>query len=132
MPSAAKTGEDSPARLRVRRAAGRSPAGSTSHSDVTCDVRSGERPATTVTSRRPSGLRASPDRRGRATYASRSAKALMPPCLPQARYFAVSWPVDSAAMNASCGTSTRPTIFMRFLPSFCFSSSLRLRVMSPP
>ncbi len=41
-------------------------------------------------------------------------------------------PVESAAMNASCGTSTRPTIFMRFLPSFCFSSSLRLRLMSPP
>ena len=41
-------------------------------------------------------------------------------------------PVESAAMKASCGTSTRPTIFIRFLPSFCFSSSLRFRVMSPP
>ena len=40
--------------------------------------------------------------------------------------------VLKAAMKASCGTSTRPTIFIRFLPSFCFSSSLRLRVMSPP
>ncbi len=39
---------------------------------------------------------------------------------------------DSTAMNASCGTSTLPTIFMRFLPSFCFSRSLRLREMSPP
>src|SRR6202040_378444 len=38
----------------------------------------------------------------------------------------------STAMKAACGTSTAPTIFMRFLPSFCFSSSLRLRVMSPP
>ena len=48
-------------------------------------------------------------------------------------FFATSTsPVDSAAMKASCGTSTRPTIFIRFLPSFCFSSSLRLRVMSPP
>ena len=37
-----------------------------------------------------------------------------------------------AAMKASCGTSTRPMDFMRFLPSFCFSSSLRLRLMSPP
>jgi hypothetical protein len=45
-------------------------------------------------------------------------------------FFSVS--PDNAAMNASCGTSTRPTIFMRFLPSFCFSRSLRLRVMSPP
>ncbi len=40
--------------------------------------------------------------------------------------------VDSAATKASCGTSTRPMVFMRFLPSFCFSSSLRFREMSPP
>ena len=40
--------------------------------------------------------------------------------------------LESAAMKASCGTSTRPTIFIRFLPSFCFSRSLRLRLMSPP
>ncbi len=40
--------------------------------------------------------------------------------------------VDSAATKASCGTSTRPMVFMRFLPSFCFSSSLRLREISPP
>ena len=40
--------------------------------------------------------------------------------------------VDSAATKASCGTSTRPMVFIRFLPSFCLSSSLRLRVMSPP
>src|SRR5262249_26364792 len=38
----------------------------------------------------------------------------------------------SAAMNASCGMSTLPNWRMRFLPSFCFSSSLRLRVASPP
>jgi hypothetical protein len=47
-------------------------------------------------------------------------------------FFASDSSVDSAAMKASCGTSTLPTIFMRFLPSFCFSSSLRLREMSPP
>ena len=35
-------------------------------------------------------------------------------------------------MKASWGTSTLPMFFMRFLPSFCFSRSLRLRVMSPP
>ena len=45
---------------------------------------------------------------------------------------ATSTSVERAAMKASWGTSTRPTIFIRFLPSFCFSSSLRLRVMSPP
>ena len=36
------------------------------------------------------------------------------------------------AIKASCGTSTEPMAFMRFLPSFCFSSSLRLREISPP
>ncbi len=41
-------------------------------------------------------------------------------------------PSSSTARKASWGTSMRPTRFIRFLPSFCFSSSLRLRVMSPP
>ena len=41
-------------------------------------------------------------------------------------------PTLRIARNASCGISTLPTAFMRFLPAFCFSSSLRLRVMSPP
>lgn len=36
------------------------------------------------------------------------------------------------AMNASCGTSTLPSDFMRFLPSTCFLSSFFLRLMSPP
>jgi hypothetical protein len=39
---------------------------------------------------------------------------------------------SSTARNASWGTSILPTCFMRFLPAFCFSSSLRLRVTSPP
>ena len=43
-----------------------------------------------------------------------------------------SVPIFSTARNASCGICTLPTCFMRFLPSFCFSSSLRLREMSPP
>jgi hypothetical protein len=38
----------------------------------------------------------------------------------------------SAAINASCGMSTLPNWRMRFLPFFCFSRSLRLRVISPP
>jgi len=37
-----------------------------------------------------------------------------------------------AETKASWGTSTRPMFFIFFFPSFCFSSSLRLRVMSPP
>ncbi len=41
-------------------------------------------------------------------------------------------PILSTARKASCGISTLPSFFMRRLPSFCFSSSLRLRVMSPP
>ena len=51
---------------------------------------------------------------------------------PYFRVLSAAESVDSAATNASCGTSTRPIVFIRFLPSFCFSSSLRLRVMSPP
>ena len=38
----------------------------------------------------------------------------------------------SAATKASCGTSTEPTIFIRFFPSFCRSRSFFLRLMSPP
>ena len=45
---------------------------------------------------------------------------------------AQSSPRRSAEMKASWGTSTRPMFFIFFLPSFCFSSSLRLRLMSPP
>ena len=40
--------------------------------------------------------------------------------------------VFSTLKKASLGTSTLPMSFIFFLPSFCFSSSLRLRVMSPP
>lgn len=36
------------------------------------------------------------------------------------------------AMNASCGTSTVPTWRILRFPFFCFSSSLRLREISPP
>ena len=38
----------------------------------------------------------------------------------------------STERNASCGISTPPTCRIRFLPSFCFSRSFRLRVTSPP
>jgi hypothetical protein len=39
-----------------------------------------------------------------------------------------SSPIFSAAMNASCGISTLPNCRIFFLPRFCASSSLRLRV----
>jgi hypothetical protein len=61
-----------------------------------------------------------------------------PICLPKkqttsGRYrLPASSPTFSTARNASCGMSTLPILFMRFLPSFCFSSSLRFREMSPP
>ncbi len=41
-------------------------------------------------------------------------------------------PGSRTDMKASWGISTWPTIFMRRLPAFCFSSSLRLRITSPP
>ncbi len=47
-------------------------------------------------------------------------------------YFCWSSPTRNTARKASWGMSTLPMRFMRFLPSFCFSNNLRLRVMSPP
>ena len=35
-------------------------------------------------------------------------------------------------MKASVGTCTVPRVRIFFLPSFCYSSSFFLRVMSPP
>src|SRR5439155_17519724 len=46
--------------------------------------------------------------------------------------FPLPCPMLSTARNASCGTSTAPTCFIRFFPFFWFSSSLRLRELSPP
>jgi hypothetical protein len=43
-----------------------------------------------------------------------------------------SVPVSRTAMKAFCGMSTLPTLFIRFLPSFCFAQSFFLREMSPP
>ena len=40
--------------------------------------------------------------------------------------------IFNAEMNASCGMSTFPNWRIFFLPAFCLSSSLRLRVASPP
>ena len=40
--------------------------------------------------------------------------------------------IFKAAMKASCGISTLPNSRIFFLPAFCFSSSLRFLVMSPP
>ena len=38
----------------------------------------------------------------------------------------------NTARNASVGTFTEPRLRIRFLPSFCFSSSFFFRVTSPP
>jgi hypothetical protein len=38
----------------------------------------------------------------------------------------------STLMNAFCGISTFPTMRIRFFPSFCFSRSFFLRLISPP
>ena len=66
-------------------------------------------------------------------------KALFPrlsPFLTKKRrifsYLPPSSPTLRAARKASWGSSTLPMRFMRFLPSFCFSRSFLLRVMSPP
>ena len=40
--------------------------------------------------------------------------------------------IESTDKNASCGTSTLPTIFILFLPSFCFSNSFLFLDTSPP
>ena len=45
---------------------------------------------------------------------------------------AIGQSILSTARKASLGTCTVPNWRMRFLPSFCFSSSFFLRVMSPP
>jgi len=69
---------------------------------------------------------------------SRHSHRSFPPAIANSRARALApcsyspSPTLSTAKNASWGISTRPMRFMRFLPSFCFSSSLRLRVMSPP
>ena len=70
------------------------------------DVRHGENPATVI------------DRR----YNPRSS----------IRDLSSQSPVLSTLMKASWGMLTLPKSFIFFLPSFCFSNNLRLRVMSPP
>ncbi len=95
---------------------------------TTCSTpRRRPRPPSTSTSRRPDAP--PPLRRRREAVPVRS-----PPFdggLRRARTASQSSSLR-ALMNTSPGTSTRPIAFIFFLPSFCFSSSLRLRVMSPP
>src|SRR5699024_10793579 len=59
------------------------------------------------------------------------------PSRPGAHLFLASFGMspssaESSPRNASCGTWTHLMSFMRSLPSFCFSMTLRLREMSPP
>ena len=46
--------------------------------------------------------------------------------------YQLSSSILSTAMKASVGIWTLPRLRIRFLPSFCFSRSFFLRVMSPP
>jgi hypothetical protein len=70
----------------------------------------------------------------RGAVSVRAKKPDEPACAKRRRSYspASGDPTFNTARKASCGISTRPTRFMRRLPSFCFSSSLRLRVISPP
>ena len=80
-------------------------------------------------------LTASPDHRDEvAIPAARSAEGQVQIQVPNRRARAHFLPPSRfrTARNASCGTSTEPTCFIRFLPFFCCSSSFRFRVMSPP
>ena len=52
--------------------------------------------------------------------------------LQGAAWKAYSSSILSIATKASCGIFKLPIDFIRFLPSFCFSSNLRLREISPP
>ena len=74
-PSGRNAGPDSPV-PRVSLRAGRSPAGSISHSAVRKRVRFGSGVATVVTSRAPSGDTARPANRGRSWKACRSPHAV--------------------------------------------------------
>ena len=44
-------------------------------------------------------------------------------------FFPSSSPVSSTARNAFWGMSTEPIDFIRFLPAFCFTRLIRLRVL---
>jgi hypothetical protein len=75
-----------------------------------------------------------PDQRAKHPFYRRccASRVRVEVCVEGARpFFAYSF-IDRTARKASCGTSTLPTCFIRFLPCFCFSQSFRLRVMSPP
>ena len=58
----------------------------------------------------------------------RQALSLEPYVFGQVDYSLVS----RMLIKAFCGICTAPTLFIRFLPSFCFLSTFILRVMSPP
>jgi len=82
-------------------------------------------PSTAWTSGRSYGGSGGGMRASRLLLRSAAAAAVAPSC---ARYLSIR----SACTKASLGMSTRPTCRIRFLPSFCLSSSLRLRLTSPP
>ena len=141
-----------PAAPDIRPSTKRDCRASTSRTGVGCGRRKARRGTSSSSSTLPSGARSRPRRSARGSPISvrsccrptssrrrRSARCRRPRSrnggrssgLPTSRRSSHT-STFSAAMKASCGMSTLPYWRMRFLPSFCFSSSLRLRVMSPP
>ena len=80
----------------------------------------------------PIGLRAVPSIHSSLMFRCPCPDLCMQPSVAAASAIDDHTSTFSAAMNASCGMSTFPYWRIFFLPSFCLSRSLRLRVTSPP
>ena len=101
----------------------------------------------TIFERTPKGISVTPDGEEFLQYAKRIIKQVedveamykngrekkqkFSVCVPRASYISYAFDFNTFT-KASCGMDTLPICFIRFLPSFCFSSSFFFRVMSPP
>src|SRR5690606_31314162 len=99
-PSGAQTGEDSPGALRVSRRAGRSPAGSTSHSADCHFFPAASSVATEIASREPSSDSASAPMRGSAAKSASRAKG--PPGPSDAGVSDAGASGDSDGLTGTC------------------------------
>ena len=88
------------------------------------------RPDATGPIRQPERWR--PDRRLAATAGTSRMNPAINASTWTATELSTHSPIFKASMNASCGMSTFPNWRIFFFPAFCRSSSLRLRVASPP